>query len=412
MTYRDVLGRRGSRRIFYVSAISGFGDSLVPVALAYAVLDKLGSLFVLGLALAAARVPATVLTLAGGVVGDRRDPRRLAVATSTVSGALNVCSAGALALLPPVPAVSVLVASQLLAGVSSSFASPAVAKLPRLLFPDEEEVRAAAGLAATLRSTVQVAAQAASGILVLAGSSALCFLLNAATFFVYAALLPRTPQASAGVSRGRSRGALVGEFLTGWRAVRADSEMSASIAGTFLQFLLMVQPFLTLTPAVLKAADGAGSSVRWGLIGACFGVGGIVGGLWAARLRPSNPIAAALSTSMLDVPVLLVLAVAPGSAAVYPLTLVSGMQSAISRIIVTREVYRRFDTSVLSRIQSLVSMSWLLPSLLGAILSASIAGLIGARPTFALLTCVFIPANLVLIASTRVPREMRNLNAP
>src|ERR1039457_222516 len=52
-------------------AISSLGDRIVPVALAFAVLDLTGSVTDLGLVLAAQSIPLVVFVLLGGVWADR-----------------------------------------------------------------------------------------------------------------------------------------------------------------------------------------------------------------------------------------------------------------------------------------------------------------------------------------------------
>ena len=62
-------------------SISSLGDRLVPVALAFAVLNLTGSATSLGVVLAAQTIPLVLFVLVGGVWADRL-PRRLVMATS------------------------------------------------------------------------------------------------------------------------------------------------------------------------------------------------------------------------------------------------------------------------------------------------------------------------------------------
>ena len=73
-----VLRHRDFRLLYSGQAVSVIGDSLLPVALAFAVLDELGgSPGQLGIVLAAQVVPMTALVLVAGVWADRVSRRRL-----------------------------------------------------------------------------------------------------------------------------------------------------------------------------------------------------------------------------------------------------------------------------------------------------------------------------------------------
>jgi MFS family permease len=86
-----LLRERPLKLLFAAQAISVFGDMLVPVALAFAVLGLTGSPSDLGLVLFARFLPMVVFFLAGGVYGDRLEGR-------------TVCSSSRAVLLLPVAA--------------------------------------------------------------------------------------------------------------------------------------------------------------------------------------------------------------------------------------------------------------------------------------------------------------------
>lgn len=66
------------RRYLLGQAASAFGDSLVPLTIAFAALEVAGP-GGLGLVLAANRLPVAVLVLVGGALGDRWPRRALMV---------------------------------------------------------------------------------------------------------------------------------------------------------------------------------------------------------------------------------------------------------------------------------------------------------------------------------------------
>jgi MFS family permease len=84
MPVRRLLGaleERRFRRLYLARAFSQLGDGLVPVALAFAVLDVDPSPSALGFVLAARSVPLVAFLLVGGVWADRLERQRLMLAT-------------------------------------------------------------------------------------------------------------------------------------------------------------------------------------------------------------------------------------------------------------------------------------------------------------------------------------------
>ena len=80
----EVLRERDFRRVFGAQVVSLFGDGIIPVALAFAVLDLTGSATDLGLVLAARMIPLVGCLLLGGVVADRLSRRRVMIAADVV----------------------------------------------------------------------------------------------------------------------------------------------------------------------------------------------------------------------------------------------------------------------------------------------------------------------------------------
>jgi MFS family permease len=79
-----VLRERDFRLLLTGQTLSNLGSALVPIALAFAVLDLTGSATDLGLVLLASRLPNLVLVLAGGVVADRLPRRWVMLASDAI----------------------------------------------------------------------------------------------------------------------------------------------------------------------------------------------------------------------------------------------------------------------------------------------------------------------------------------
>ena len=129
------LSEREFRLLFVGQLTSAFGDRLVPIALAFAVLDLTGSAADLGYVLAGQTVPMLLLVALGGVWGDRL-PRQLVMLGSDV---LRCGSQGLVAalLLTGHAQIWELVALNAVYGAADAFFTPAmVGLIPATVRPD------------------------------------------------------------------------------------------------------------------------------------------------------------------------------------------------------------------------------------------------------------------------------------
>lgn len=195
----EVLRHRRFRRYFTGQALSLVGDGLIPLTLAFAAL-QVGGPALLGLVLAANRVPVAALVLCGGVLGDRW-PRRAVMIGADLLRAGTQATTGLLLVTGQATAFS-LVALQALAGVGTAVFTPASQGLVPALVPERQlqQANAALGLAA---NTAKLGSISAAGVLVAAAGPGIALLLDAATFAASAVslLLLRLPEAVRRVGR-------------------------------------------------------------------------------------------------------------------------------------------------------------------------------------------------------------------
>ena len=127
MTTRDVLRLREFRLLFAGHGVSVFGDRMVAVALAFAVLELGGSASEVGLVLAASWVPAVASVLVGGVISDRVSRQTVMVSADL----LRVASQGAMAtlLISGAAEIWMLAALAGVTGAGTGFFSPAATGL-------------------------------------------------------------------------------------------------------------------------------------------------------------------------------------------------------------------------------------------------------------------------------------------
>jgi MFS family permease len=276
------LEERDFRLLWLGQTTSAFGSGLVPVALAFAVVDLTTSASALGIVLAAGLVARVVFLLVGGVVADRLPRQRVMLAADL----LRTGSQGLVAvlLLSGHARVWHLLVLFALFGAADAFFSPASSGLvPQTV--SVGRLQQANALMSLSRSCALVAGPALAGLIVAGPGPGWAFAMDAATFAVSSvslALLRLPPQV-----RLVTRHSMPTEIRGGWGEVRARPWLLVTIA-RFSVSNLAIAPVFVLGPFV--AQDALGGAKAWGLIATCSGIGAILGDAAALRFKPRRPL--------------------------------------------------------------------------------------------------------------------------
>src|SRR5215475_1903143 len=277
-----VLQDRNFRLLWIGQATSAFGSSLVPVALAFAVIDLTGSPGQLGLVLSAGLVSRLCLLLVGGVVADRFPRRHVMV----VSDVLRAATQGVVAalLLTGTAHVWELVVLFALFGAGDAFFSPASTGLvPETVSPGRlQQANSVLGIG---RGAGRVAGPALAGVIVAGVGPGVAFAVDAATFVVSSASLALLHLAPAVGTRERPRA--LTDLRGGWRELTSRSWVWLMIL-KFAVSSLALAPYFVLGPFVAEHA--LGGAAAWGAIGTCAAVGALLGNGLAFRVRPRRPL--------------------------------------------------------------------------------------------------------------------------
>jgi MFS family permease len=261
---------------------SAFGSALVPVALAFAVVDVRGTPSALGLVLTAGFVSRIALLLVGGVVADRLPRQHVMLAADVLRSVAQAVVAALL--LAGGAQLWMLAVTYAIYGAGDAFFSPAAAGLvPDVVAPDR--LRHANALIGLPPSAAAAIGPALAGVLVATAGPGPAFAIDAATFAVSAAAL-----AFVRPRRGppRAPGGIAGDIRGGWRELKARSWVWASIL-YFSVSNLAIAPLFVLGPFVAETA--LGGAAAWGLIVTFGGIGSLVGGAAALRLRRRRSLA-------------------------------------------------------------------------------------------------------------------------
>ena len=280
------LRERPFRLLWLAWTGSSIGDTLIPVALAFAVIEIHGDSLDLGIVLAARTVTLGISTIVGGVWADRL-PRRLVMISADLLR-FGTESVTAVLLLRGDAQVWQLVVLQSAAGVGAGFFSPAwMALLPQAV--SAGNLQKANSLLSTTRSATNIFGPVVSGAIVASAGAGWCFAVDAASFLFSVAFVTAThvPEHTRPV-----RQRFWSDVADGWREVRRHRWLTAGFLGFALGNLgigiyLVLGPFVTI--------EHLGGKFSWGLILASISVGGVLGGVIAYRIRPTHPVATAFA---------------------------------------------------------------------------------------------------------------------
>ena len=276
-----VLRQRDFRLLFCGQAVSLFGDRMVNVALAFAVLELGHSASEVGLVLACRTLPLVLCLLAGGVVADRVSRRAVMVSADLVRlGSQGVLAALLIGGAADVWSIALLAA---VTGAATGFFNPAsTGLLPDVVALDD--LQPANGLRATAAAIGEIGGPITAGLLVASAGAGWALAIDAATFAVSAAFLARLrvpPRPD------RARTSYLADLRAGWGEFRSRRWVWSVVAAVAVGNMLW-GAWSALGPVV--ADRELGGAAAWGTVLAVMGAGALLGGVVAVRIRPRRPL--------------------------------------------------------------------------------------------------------------------------
>ena len=247
--------------------VSLIGDGVLLVALAWKVYElsnKPSSMAVVGLAMT---IPHVALLLLGGVVSDRFDRRRVMVASDAIRGT----AIGVLGVLAVTDQLRLWQVFALVAvyGAGTAFFGPAFDALVPDIVHDDNLIQANAIEQFARPAAHGLAGPALGGLLIAAGGSGIAILIDAATFLVSMACLLRVRTPAVAAEPGDV--AVFDDVKEGFRFVRANPWLWATLLAATFAYLLFTGPVDVLLPYLVKNELNAGA----GTLGLILAVGGI-----------------------------------------------------------------------------------------------------------------------------------------
>ncbi len=367
------LGERRFRLLWIGQTASVLGDALVPVALAFAVLDLTGSASDLGLVLTAETVPLVGFVLVGGVVADRL-PRQLVMLVSDCVRALSQATLAAL-LLAGAAQVWELILLAAVYGSAAAFFQPAATGLVPATV-SAARLQQANALFGLSRNAGFVVGPALAGVIVAAANPGIAFAIDAGSFVVSIASLAllRLP-----APERATRGAFVSELAVGWRELVSRTWLWVIIVWAATYLFLVYAPFQVLGPLV--ARESLGGPRAWGLIAAAGSAGAVLGGLVALRFHPLRPMVVCSFLTLVEAVPTALLALREPAPAIAAAQVGAGLAMGFFEAVWTTTLQQQIPERALSRVSA---YDWLgslafLPA--GYALAGPVASAIGVSAT-------------------------------
>ena len=391
------LKERQFRLLWFARTGSSVGDSLIPVALIWAVFHDLHSPTGVGIVLASQFGGGALMTLAGGVLADRL-PRRFVMMSADLIR-FGTQSVTAILLFRGTAHVWELALLQAFAGAAAGSFNPAsLALIPQTV--SAARLQGANALIAMSRSAASVFGPGVSGAIVAVAGPGWVFAIDAGSFLfslVFVAAMHVETHARPDAQRFWS------DLADGWREVRRHRWLSAGFLG------LAVVNFgvgIYVVRGSLVVMDELGGPWAWGLVGGAAAVGGLLGGVIAYRIRPSHPVAAAFGIFSLTALLPFTLLEPFPLPVVMAAGLIFGGALLVGNTLWETAMQQEVEPNRLARVASIdVLLSFcLLP--VGQVLSGPLSNAIGVHSTLILAGLLMCVPNLAVVVFVRDVRAV------
>jgi MFS family permease len=399
------LRERRFRLLWLGQATSTLGDGLVPVALAFAVIQTLdGSPTDLGIVLAAQTLPLVVFVLAGGVWADRL-PRQMVMLVSDIVRCV-VQATIAVLLLSGRAELWELIVLVAIYGTAQAFFQPAATGLvPATISP--ERLQQANALLGLSRSLAFVVGPAVAGVIAATANPGSVFVVDSATFAVSATSLAllRLPRSR----REGERRSFFADLKGGWHELISHTWLWVIVAWFATYLGIVVAPWMTLGPVVAK--ESLGGAAAWGLIAAGWGAGTVAGGLIALRWKPVRPMLTCTLLVLLIAPALALLALRAPAPMIATAQAMGGAGMGIFSAVWLTTLQQRVPEEALSRVSAWDWMGSLLFLPIGLVAAGPVADQIGISTTLWISVAWAVLSTLTVLLVPSV-RNLRRLDEP
>jgi MFS family permease len=390
-------------RLFFAGRlISLLGSAMTPVALAFAVLGASHRATDLGVVLACQMVPQLTLLLLGGVAADRF-PRRIVLLGSHLGAGVTQAAVATVIITGHyhLAQVAALAAGN---GIAEAFASPALRGIVPELVPPASVQRANAMLAAA-RNAARIAGPTASGLLVVTVGAGWSIGLDAASFFLAAALLARLRLGAVRIERSRSLGR---DLREGWTVFRSLPWLAAGAISFGVLNLVNVGPWNILGPELTQARSG---EAAWGVVLSVRAAGLLLMSVLLVRLTFKHPLRTGSLYGVVAALPLLALGIGASLPVLLAAVFIGALGFTLTDVTWETTLQTHVPREALSRVASIDDLISYSAIPLGQLLTGPFASLVGARRV-ALIAALGYAVSKLAPLSLRAVRDLGPVTEP
>ncbi len=385
--------------LFFGRCTSFLGNAMAPIALAFAVLHLSDSASALGIVLAARMVPNVIFLALGGVIADRLPRNAILVGSNLVAGTSQAVAAALL--ISGAAEIWHLVVLEAINGAAFAIFYPADTAVVPLTVPAQQLQPANAFLRLGTNVTMILGA-ALAGASVAAFNPGWTVALDAATFFVAAALLSQMRGIKAAAAAGSS---IIADLRAGWTEFTAHRWLWTIVVQFTIMLVGFFGAFMVLGPVVAERDFNGARS--WAAVLAGQSIGLMVGGFIALKWHPSRPILVATFAVFGNALPIAALAAGLPLPTVVAAAAVNGAGMELFGVFWYTALHEHVAPEALSRVSAYDALGSVALSPVGLVAAGPIADAIGVDATLWLgVALIIVPTALVLL----VP-EVRSLQA-
>jgi len=403
MKLKESLGALGEPRFawyFTARTVSTAGSVMVPVALAFAVLQTDPSARALAQVLGVRTLAMVVFLLVGGVVADRFS-RIVVLQVSHVLTCLTQAVAAAL-LISGHATLTQLTVIEGINGAVTAFTMPAMMGIVPLVV-DRTRLQQANALLSFSRSGLGIIGPAIAGLLVVGVGPGWALAVDALTYAVAILCLSRVglPRAESGHAR---RPSMVRELREGWTEFTRREWLWVVVLAFGLLNAIQVGVVGVLGPLIAASNEAIGEA-GWGLVLSAEAAGTVLMTIVMLRLRLQHPLRAGmLAMGVLAVPMVLLGALP----AVLPVAIgffLAGAAVEVFGVGWSTALHEHVPLSVLSRVSSYDALGSFVAMPIGTFLYGWLATTVEVE------TLILVSAGVYVLITTAalLSRSVRDL---
>jgi len=392
------LGSAGFRAYWVGRTVSLLGNTLAPVAVAFAVLQLGGDASDLGLVLAARGVPMALFLLFGGVISDRYPRDQVLVIACVVSGLVQAVAA--FLVIGGSASIAILALVEAVHGGVSAFTLPAMAGVVPLVVAKESWQQANA-LTSAGRTGAVMLGPALGGLIVATAGAGWGLAVDAGTFLVAAAAfvrlrLPRGVESSAS--------SMVDELRAGWHEFSSRTWLWVVVLAFSALNAIFAGAWMTLGPVVAEDSIGPAG---WGFTLAALAAGTLIPTLLLLRVSWVHPLRVGMAGALLLAAPIAALSLTPRLSVLVVAAMIGGIGFGLFGITWETVMQEHIPTEMLSRVFSYDMLGSVVAIPAGQVAAGFATGAFELRPVIVTSAVLYVVIAAAALATPAVWRLRR-----